>query len=415
MSALRVAVQVVDDWAPLSTEWLEADNAEPDSRGGVAAAALWSDAAMRTDWTAMLASIHGPKCPQCLAGSCPVHRRTRDDPKAWWHQDGADPGRAELVATVIAREADARRLGGLWRTEWPQLRRAQLLLQGQGAMATDARLEPGGSDSLVSVSRVFEDQISFLAHECDWPRDTAEAYTVCTCGGLAALGQAARDGTGRFAACRLLVFSALAHRARSLSTELAVPQPVHANLTGRFGLESIDPVWSELTLLGVKPGLSFRTSNLVMASSVSCGSRGLKEHVCCGGVREWETQNTSGIVRFLSRAGTAAVYRSMVHVGGTGFHLPAGAEITLVSIDDQFRSGGQAVQRKLYTVTVEFELDSDDSASDSVDISQLVGEVLTRTSTTWSALDQARRRLVEAEANARVHLAAYLASVASYK
>ena len=49
--------------------------------------------------------------------------------------------------------------------------------------------------------------------------------------------------------------------------------------------------------------------------------------------------------------------RALVHVGGCGYHLPPGATITLVAIDDKFRAHSRAIRRRLYTVRVGFDLD----------------------------------------------------------
>ena len=46
----------------------------------------------------------------------------------------------------------------------------------------------------------------------------------------------------------------------------------------------------------------------------------------------------------------------MVAMGGTGYHLPPGATIILVSVNDRFRVNGQTIKRRLYTVRVAFDV-----------------------------------------------------------
>ena len=41
-------------------------------------------------------------------------------------------------------------------------------------------------------------------------------------------------------------------------------------------------------------------------------------------------------------------------MGGMGYHLPPGATVSLVSVEDKFKAYGQAMKRRLYTVRVEF-------------------------------------------------------------
>jgi len=48
--------------------------------------------------------------------------------------------------------------------------------------------------------------------------------------------------------------------------------------------------------------------------------------------------------------------RSMLHMGGFGYHLPPDATVTLERVDDRFNAFGRTVKRRLYTVHVAFSL-----------------------------------------------------------
>lgn len=48
--------------------------------------------------------------------------------------------------------------------------------------------------------------------------------------------------------------------------------------------------------------------------------------------------------------------RSMVHVGGSGYHLPPNSTVTLLGAADRFRASHTTVKRMVYTVSVAFDL-----------------------------------------------------------
>jgi len=172
------------------------------------------------------------------------------------------------------------------------------------------------------------------------------------------------------------------------------PQPAFATLLGPCGIVFDDDQWR--TLPTMAPGQSFVTAALVCAldspsvlgESVARGaSSGLHMRVCVGGTLEWHLVD-SDVVCLLSRqpdahqataaqsGGTASggsggdgpagaapgletaarTGRSfgLIPVGGGGYHLPAGATVTLLSVADKFKSHGRQVRRKCYTFNVDY-------------------------------------------------------------
>ena len=85
-------------------------SADPEERGGRAAAAMWSKAAKKANWKEIVESVHGPQCEDCaeekMFGRCERHRKTADHPEPrWWHGTHADPG---LAALDLSRRRDRR-------------------------------------------------------------------------------------------------------------------------------------------------------------------------------------------------------------------------------------------------------------------------------------------------------------------
>ena len=72
-----------------------------------------------------------------------------------------------------------------------------------------------------------------------------------------------------------------------------------------------------------------------------------------GGVAEWLPVD-SDVICFKSSAPDGDTFRSLVGVGGYGYHLPPGARITLEDVQDKFKAYGKQVRRRLFTVRVAF-------------------------------------------------------------
>lgn len=72
-----------------------------------------------------------------------------------------------------------------------------------------------------------------------------------------------------------------------------------------------------------------------------------------GGVPQWLPVD-SDVICFKSSAADGDTFRSLVGVGGYGYHLPPGARITLEDVQDKFKAYGKQVRRRLFTVRVAF-------------------------------------------------------------
>ena len=62
----------------------------------------------------------------------------------------------------------------------------------------------------------------------------------------------------------------------------------------------------------------------------------------------------SDVVCIKSSAPDGDTFRSLVDVGGYGYHLPPGAHVTLEDVQDKFKAYGKQVRRRLFTVSVAF-------------------------------------------------------------
>ena len=99
-----------------------------------------------------------------------------------------------------------------WETEWQRLRSDELALTGQSV--PPGAFGRGGSESVEARVAAFEKTIAW-AKAAGWSDVHAEAYTLISCCGRAALARALRANSPAYAACTHLAFEAL-----SLSTFL---------------------------------------------------------------------------------------------------------------------------------------------------------------------------------------------------
>ena len=190
------------------------------------------------------------------------------------------------------------------------------------------------------------------------PRWKAEAYTLLACCATAALSRAAREGGTDYPICTRVLREAL-HERSSCS---AAPAPAaYINLIGPLSLLSADPAWSRLCCPAAGPlpevGLEIMTSAVAVAmASADCfqSTQGFSATLSRGGVTELLAVE-SDVVCFESRGPAVAggQHRSLVPVGGSGYHLPPGARLRLVSVQQRFKAYGTSVRRRLLTVTVE--------------------------------------------------------------
>jgi hypothetical protein len=371
-----------DDGATVSPSKKRKSEASSDGvaeRGGKAAEASYQKSARKANWDAVLTRTHAVgQCADCEEASnrrvgdrCPVHASTQEgEGSMWWHQPEADAGaRVKLTEAQRTEHECLQEANSGWRREWRRIRAEQLTLQDEGHGAEEARLRPGGPESVEWVAGTFSHQIALLVRTCGFADEQAIGYTLLCCGGLGALARAARlatgQGKGEYKESRKLLGDVLCERACATPPPRAAP-PLYANLTGPLGLTLNDATWARLTP-SAPLGLSFTTNALVATNDEPLAFVNNREkHDCLArsGVREWQGAD-SDIVCFISEAAAHAdadgdasqhVVRSMVHVGGSGYHLPPGATVTLVGIAERFRAHNRPVRRRCYTVHVAFDV-----------------------------------------------------------
>jgi hypothetical protein len=358
--------------SPAHTAMVVPDQA-PDASAAPAVVARWKKSTRQCDWDVISGNIFGPQGE----GEALLARSSQgDDASAsadaeqpWWT---APPG--DQAARVHAEQAAAVEREALsdplqaWRSEWSELRLDQLRRQGQKHLAYAERTQPGQPESILATIRAFAPQISFLERH-KWPRPVAEAYTLLLCCCHAALGAAIRAGRAPHSdwIVRRALHDVCHGRVEAPFAASDAAPIAYANLTGLFGLASVDSAWEALLRAGEQEltvGSSFRTGAVAAAVSGTDpfpANRGLHVRVARGGVREWQLVE-SDVVCFHSAAATGDTFRSLLSVGGTGHHLPPGALVTLTGVSDKFTvvasgiDGARSTQikQRLLTVSVAF-------------------------------------------------------------
>jgi len=243
-----------------------------------------------------------------------------------------------------------------WRDEWPQLRSEELHLTKSDASATPKSVER--DDPLDGVAQRMKDRIEWKTR-AGWNSEDAEAVTCISSSGLTALGRAVRESSGAYAACTHRLTRALISRASALTEP-----PVYRNLTGTFGLATVDPCWNVLVELdgSIGPsavGLSFVTSTTAIASdSSSCFSpdgRGFCVPLKVNGKPENVLQE-SDVVCFRSAPADGKGFHSVVQTSASMYQLPPGTSITVEKVEDSgaWSAYGVVVKRRLFTVRATF-------------------------------------------------------------
>ena len=272
-------------------------------RGGEAARQHWEVARERADYSLTRAAVNGMQCSE--EEFARKHAlRAEEAAGAWWL-----PTDADAEAAPAPKKGD----GNAWRAEWREMRRDQLDLQEQSELAgADERTTAGRPDSLEWAIRSFSPQINAMVRE-EWPRGLAEAYTLISCCGAAALARARRDGSEKYKNSESLVVGVLHERAAQMTA--AAPR-CFAHLSGMLGLAEADPAWR--ALFSAKPNAAgaaassasgggdygvepFTTSALVIAiDSPRClpeaGTTPYHAHLSRGGVKECAAPSSRDLV-----------------------------------------------------------------------------------------------------------------------
>ena len=212
----------------------------------------------------------------------------------------------------------------------------------------------GGSESVEARVAAFEKTIAW-AKAAGWSDVHAEAYTLISCCGRAALARALRANSPAYAACTHLAFEALSSAAASLREPAP---PCYTSLEGRFGLCALDPCWAALLDAGAKVGLQLVTSAIVFgdAGAGALKAEGFHKLVNRDGATEYELQE-SDVVCFVSHAAAdEGMHRSLVQTGGSSYDVPPMATCTLDRIDGpgEWEAHGVRPQRRRFSVTVSY-------------------------------------------------------------
>ena len=154
-----------------------------------------------------------------------------------------------------------------WRDEWAELQAENArLLDRPPVTASDAG--KGGEHSIEAWISLRARSIGWKV-EAGWVQSQAEAFTIISVRGSAALARALQERSDRFAACTHLVVGVLAIQAQNLTQ----PAPMcYFSLTGAIGLATKDHVWDALVQPDVAPGLSFVTSCIASGQATADGS-----------------------------------------------------------------------------------------------------------------------------------------------
>ena len=256
-------------------------------------------------------------------------------------------GGAALLAHAVGPKPDRS-----WETEWQRLRSDELALTGQSV--PPGAFGRGGSESVEARVAAFEKTIAW-AKAAGWSDVHAEAYTLISCCGRAALARALRANSPAYAACTHLAFEALSSAASSLREPAP---PCYTSLEGRFGLVALDPCWAALLDAGAKVGLQLVTSAIVFgdAGAGALKAEGFHKLVNRDGATEYELQE-SDVVCFVSHAAAdEGMHRSLVQTGGSSYDVPPMATCTLDRIDGpgEWEAHGVRPQRRRFSVTVSY-------------------------------------------------------------
>ena len=256
-------------------------------------------------------------------------------------------GGAALLAHAVGPKPDRS-----WETEWQRLRSDELALTGQSV--PPGAFGRGGSESVETRVAAFEKTIAW-AKAAGWSDVHAEAYTLISCCGRAALARALRANSPAYAACTHLAFEALSSAASSLREPAP---PCYTSLEGRFGLCALDPCWAALLDAGAKVGLQLVTSAIVFgdAGAGALKAEGFHKLVNRDGATEYELQE-SDVVCFVSHAAAdEGMHRSLVQTGGSSYDVPPMATCTLDRIDGpgEWEAHGVRPQRRRFSVTVSY-------------------------------------------------------------
>ena len=192
-----------------------------------------------------------------------------------------------------------------------------------------------------------------------WTRDDAEAVTCISSSGLTAISHAVREGSSDFAASTHILCRALVAHASGEAEPLA-----WRNLTGKFGLATVDPCWCALLTAGgggaSVVGSSFVTSSTTIASD-SCASfppdgRGFCVPLKVDGELQHVLQDSDIVCFRGAPADAMGGIHSLTQTSASLYQAPPGATVTVEKLEEsgEWTAYGTRVRRRCFTVSVSF-------------------------------------------------------------
>jgi len=266
------------------------------------------------------------------------------------------PSRMDAAAAAWLGSVVGARPLRSWREEWPALRLQELKLTGQtGGLTTIKAVEK--DDPLDQAIGRMKDRIDWKMRN-GWSRDEAEAVTCISSSGLTAIGHAMRAGAHDYDASTHILSRVLVAHASADAEPL-----VYRNLTGTFGLATIDPCWVALLRAGGGDasaiGSSFVTSTTIIASD-SCVSfppdgRGFCVPLKVDGKLTHVLQD-SDVVAFRSAPADERGLHSFAHTSASMYQAPPRATVVVEKVEESGRwtAYGTQVHRRCFTVSITY-------------------------------------------------------------
>jgi len=229
------------------------------------------------------------------------------------------------------------------------MRLRELKLNGQGGPSTE--------DALSDALGRMRDRIDWKLRN-GWSREDAEAVTCISSSGLTAIGDGVRANLRDFAASTHILTRALLVHASVDAEPL-----VYRNLTGTFGLATVDPCWKALLGAGgggaSAVGSSFTTSTTVIASD-SCESfrpdgKGFCVPLKVDGRLEYALQD-SDVVCFRSAPADEAGLHSFAQTSASMYQAPPRTRVVVEKVEESgtWSAYGTVVRRRCFTVSVTY-------------------------------------------------------------
>jgi hypothetical protein len=244
-----------------------------------------------------------------------------------------------------------------WKDEWPAMRLEEYRLSG---------FSSGGSLKSVLRHDHFDSAIVRMRDRIEWKLALgwdvadAEAVTCISSSGLMAVARAVRTRSSEYAAATHILYRSLvASACLNMASE---PPLVYRNLTGTFGLATVDPSWSmleERTPAETAIGETFVISGTAIASDSSdcfcTRGRGFCVPLRING-RAVHTLQDSDVVCIRSSAADERGFHSVVQTSSSLYQLPPGTSVIVERVDapGEWSAYGVVVRRRLFTVVVTF-------------------------------------------------------------